>query len=151
MPDVHNTEVRSRNMRAIRSKDTAPERAVRKALHAAGFRYRLQSKRLPGRPDLTLTRYRAVVFVHGCFWHQHDCPTFKMPRERRDFWRAKLEANVARDAKTLESLQKLGWRVAVVWECALRGRDRLPMEDVTSTLANWLRGHELTLTLRGRP
>lgn len=125
-------------MRAIRGKDTRPEMYVRKALHAAGFRYRLHSRDLPGKPDLVLPKYRAVVFVHGCFWHQHNCSMFKMPTERRDFWREKITGNATRDAATRQKLLDQGWRVAIIWECALKGRNKLPAESLVRTLAEWL-------------
>lgn len=138
MPDVHDKATRSRNMRAIRGKDTGPELAVRKALHAQGFRYRLHDKGLPGKPDLVLPKHHAVVFVHGCFWHAHDCPAFKMPTEGREGWSAKIRGNVARDAVAISELRDQGWRVAVVWECSVRGRRKLGASVVARQLADWL-------------
>lgn len=137
-------------MRAIRAKDTAGELAVRKALHGEGFRYRLHVKHLPGTPDIVLAKYRAVVFVHGCFWHQHDCPMFKLPKERRSFWTAKLSSNASRDVHVTEQLLAQGWRVAEVWECALKGRQRIPREEVARTLSEWLESELPTLEIRGR-
>jgi DNA mismatch endonuclease, patch repair protein len=136
--DVHDVATRSRNMSAIRGENTRPELAVRKALHAAGFRYRLHSRVLPGKPDLVLPKYRAVIFVHGCFWHRHGCSAFKMPAERADFWQRKLQANVDRDRHVQEQLMQQGWRVAQVWECSLRGRNRQPIGVLASTLGDWL-------------
>jgi DNA mismatch endonuclease (patch repair protein) len=112
---------RSRIMRAVKPKDTKPELAVRRALHALGFRFRLHRRDLPGSPDIVLPRHRAVVLVHGCFWHQHDgCRHGVLPRTRRRYWRPKLRRNVARDAEVATALAALGWRVLVVWECELR-------------------------------
>jgi DNA mismatch endonuclease (patch repair protein) len=111
---------RSAQMALVRGKDTQPELRVRRALHAAGLRYRLQGKRLPGRPDLVFPSRRAVVLVHGCFWHRHPDPACKlarMPKTRKDFWVPKLEGNAERDRRNLTELEKLGWRVFVVWEC----------------------------------
>lgn len=125
-------------MRAIRHKDTSPELLIRRALHARGFRFRLHDKQLPGKPDLVFPRYRAVVFVNGCFWHGHSCSLFKLPKTRTDFWLAKIGGNVSRDAAAREALLAQGWRVATVWECALRGRHRPPMDDVIHGLAEWL-------------
>lgn len=125
-------------MRAIRGKDTRPEMAVRSALHAAGFRYRLHARELPGKPDIVLPKYRAVVFVHGCFWHQHDCSAFKMPANRQEFWREKIGGNVRRDEAVREKLLNQGWRVALVWECSLRGRNKLSMDGIVSSLSAWL-------------
>ena len=135
-------------MRAIRGKDTRPEMVVRKALHAAGFRFRLHRRDLPGKPDLVLPRDRAVIFVHGCFWHQHDCSAFKMPDERGDFWRTKFQANVARDRYVRDQLLQQGWRVAQVWECSLRGRNKLGIDVVASSLADWIRSDSGSIELR---
>ncbi|WP_212786303.1 very short patch repair endonuclease [Ferrigenium kumadai] len=120
MADVHSPAVRSKNMRAIRSKNTKPELLVRKSLHAAGFRYRLHDKRLPGKPDIVLPKYRTVIFVHGCFWHGHDCKFFKLPQTRTKFWQEKIETNQARDREHIAQLIQLGWSVIVVWECEVK-------------------------------
>lgn len=127
---------RSRIMRAVRSKDTKPEMLVRRCLHALGFRFRLHRRDLPGNPDIVLPRWRAVVFVHGCFWHLHGCPKSRMPATRREFWEAKLRRNVERDAAAKKLLKAGGWRVFVVWECALMGPGRLSPQ----ILAERLRG-----------
>ena len=108
-------------MAAIRGKDTKPEMRVRRAVHAAGFRYRLHQGDLPGRPDLVLTRLRTVVFVHGCFWHRHACQPARWPNTRLAFWRKKIEANQASDVRTIYFLSAAGWRVEVIWECELKG------------------------------
>ena len=106
-------------MAAIRGRDTKPELAVRRFLHNEGLRFRLRS-RLPGKPDLVFTRYKAVVFVHGCFWHRHNCAQGRVqPSTRAAFWKAKLEGNAARDASTQVKLQSLGWRVFVIWACQI--------------------------------
>ena len=108
-------------MSGIKSKNTKPERLIRSFLHRQGFRFRLHDKRLPGRPDLVLPRYRAVVNVHGCFWHQHHgCRFAYMPASNRAFWKQKLEGNVARDLRNEAALCELGWRVLTVWECEVR-------------------------------
>lgn len=126
-------------MRGIRGKDTQPELVVRRALHAAGLRYRLHDRSLPGKPDLVFPRHRAVVFVHGCFWHAHqDCRFFRVPATRTDFWQAKLAGNAARDARSVQSLLYAGWRVATVWECAVRARTSL------DPLVEWIRVGETT-------
>lgn len=106
-------------MSGIRGKNTKPEIIVRKALHAAGYRFRLHRKDLPGKPDIVLPKYKTVIFVHGCFWHKHDCRYFKWPKTRPDFWREKIEGNVERDRLAYEKLEEMGWRVKVVWECEL--------------------------------
>ena len=111
-------------MSRIRGTDTRPELLVRSALHRAGFRFRLHTKGLPGRPDIVLARHGVVIFIHGCFWHRHGCTLSSEPATRRKFWQAKFEANVARDARNARALRKLGWRVLTVWECALRTHAR---------------------------
>ncbi|MEY4177465.1 MAG: hypothetical protein RLY70_1039 [Planctomycetota bacterium] len=109
---------RSQLMSRVRGKDTAPERLVRSLVHRLGYRYRLHVRDMPGRPDLVLPRFRAVILVHGCFWHQHHCPAGdRIPKTRVDYWRAKLEGNVRRDARQRRELKRLGWRVLVIWEC----------------------------------
>ena len=115
------SSVRSRNMAAIRGKDTAPELAVRRILHAMGLRFRLHRKDLPGRPDIVLPKHRTVVFVHGCFWHRHEgCRYTTTPKTRQEFWQTKFATNVERDRRNRTDLRQLGWRVIVVWECELR-------------------------------
>lgn len=109
-------------MSAIRGRDTKPELTVRRALHSHGLRFRLHSAHLPGRPDIILARHRAVVFVHGCFWHMHSCRYFVWPKSRAEFWRSKILANVSRDKANYRALRRLGWRVFVVWECQLTER-----------------------------
>ena len=117
-------EQRSRTMRAVRSRDTKPELTVRRFLHAAGLRYILHNRRLPGSPDLVFPKYRTVVFVHGCFWHQHaNCPAASRPRSNTEYWSRKLTGNVERDARNRTSLEASGWRVLVIWECEIRERD----------------------------
>lgn len=150
MPDVHDAETRGRNMAAIRSAHTKPELLVRKSLHALGFRFRLHARDLPGKPDLVLPKYSAVIFVQGCFWHGHDCSLFRMPGTRTDFWEAKISGNRERDARTADDLTKAGWRVGEIWECSLKGPDRLEAADVTDRCAAWLRGTRRRMTVRGR-
>lgn len=120
MTDVHSQEIRSKNMRAIHSVNTKPELIVRKALFAAGFRYRLHKKELPGKPDVVFAKYQTVILVHGCFWHGHSCKYFKLPKTRPDFWHSKIEANRARDQAAIVKLNQLGWHVILIWECATR-------------------------------
>lgn len=124
--DVHNPEQRSRNMAAIRDKNTLPEIRVRSLLHALGYRYRLHRKDLPGRPDIVLPKYRTVIFVHGCFWHCHDCRWGSViPTTRPEFWAAKRGGNVERDAKHEAALESAGWKVLTIWECETRDAEAL--------------------------
>ncbi|MFQ6397615.1 very short patch repair endonuclease [Nocardia sp. KC 131] len=114
-------EQRSRTMRAVPSRDTAPEMAVRRFLHAAGLRYRLHDRRLPGKPDLVFPSRRIALFVHGCFWHQHPgCPRSVRPASNTDYWTSKLDGNIARDACRREELEAEGWCVLIIWECQTR-------------------------------
>ncbi|MGS0741840.1 very short patch repair endonuclease [Glaciimonas sp. GG7] len=138
MTDVHSPLVRSKNMRAVRDRDTQPELLIRKALHARGFRYRLNVKTLPGTPDIVLKKYKALIFVHGCFWHGHDCHLFKIPQTRTKFWLIKIESNRKRDIISRENLSAKGWRIAIVWECALKGRYKLSINLLVDQLSVWL-------------
>jgi DNA mismatch endonuclease (patch repair protein) len=139
MTDVLTSAQRQLNMSRIRGRDTKPEMLVRQGLHVRGMRYRLHDRKLPGRPDLVFPRYGAVVFVHGCFWHAHGCALSKVPATRRDFWEQKLEGNAARDRKAVASLHADGWRVLVIWECALRGPARRAESEVLSMASSWIR------------
>ncbi len=139
MTDVHSPDIRSKNMRAIRSKDTAPELIVRRALHASGLRYSLHCKNLPGTPDLVFRKYRSAVFIHGCFWHGHGgCRYFKLPQSRPEFWREKITRNTANDAAAIAALVSAGWRVAVVWECSLKQKKPDEMRGLVSRIFNWI-------------
>jgi len=121
MTDVHTPEQRSQNMAAIRGKDTKPEIIVRAALHSLGYRFRLHRKDLPGTPDIVLPKYRTVIFVHGCFWHSHDCRYGRVtPATRSEFWSQKRAGTVARDQRKIEALKEHGWQVLTVWECETR-------------------------------
>lgn len=152
MPDVVDSQTRSRMMSGIRGKNTRPEMRVRSLLHRNGFRFRLHASDLPGKPDIVLPRYRSVVLVNGCFWHGHDCPLFRWPGTREEWWREKIQRNRTNDSRNQQALQEADWRVAVVWECALKGRERIPEDEIATTLAAWLRaGSESTLLIRGRP
>lgn len=132
---------RSRNMSRIKSKNTKPEMQLRKALHALGFRYSLHKKSLPGRPDLVLRRWRAVIFINGCFWHGHNCNDFRWPKTRPEFWKKKISGNQARDRAHIASLAAKGWRVMIVWECSLR---RLPNPmPVALRVAAWLKSDDV--------
>ena len=149
MADVVDAGTRSRMMSGIRGKNTKPELMIRKALHARGFRYRLHCD-LPGKPDICLPKHRAVIFVHGCFWHGHGCHLFKWPKTREEFWKAKIERNREVDARSMEALVKAGWRVATVWECALKGREATrSFDEVTDLLAHWIVAEERRLDIVG--
>lgn len=137
-------------MSGIRGKNTKPEMIIRRGLHALGFRFRLHEKKLPGKPDLVFPGRKAVILIHGCFWHGHDCHLFKWPSSRVEFWQAKIFRNREIDTAVVAALIASGWRVGTVWECALKGRTRLPLESVIGQCAVWLRSEDPNLTIRGR-
>ncbi|ADP72357.1 DNA mismatch endonuclease Vsr [Rhodomicrobium vannielii ATCC 17100] len=138
MTDIVDKTTRSRMMAGIRGKDTKPELALRRALHARGLRYRLHVKDISGRPDLVFSKHRAVVFVHGCFWHRHTaCRYATDPSTRVEFWQSKFDANTARDFAVRSELLAGGWRVATIWECALRKPHQV--EVAATLLSVWLR------------
>lgn len=149
MTDVVFPEVRSRMMSGIRGYDTKPELFLRKGLHTRGYRFRLHDRKLPGCPDLVFKSRNAVLFAHGCFWHSHDCALFKWPKNRADFWRTKLMRNRANDQRAESRLKDTGWRVGIVWECALKGLGRLPPDKVLGECAKWLRSSRGRLEIRG--
>jgi DNA mismatch endonuclease (patch repair protein) len=135
--DVVDKQTRSKMMAGIRGKDTRPEIRLRMALHANGFRFRLHDKRLPGRPDIVLPKWRVAIEVHGCFWHRHEgCRYASTPATRPEFWAEKFAANVARDKRNIEKLQEAGLRPVVIWECWLRGKD---ISELVNSLSAWIR------------
>ena len=142
MMDIVDQPTRSRMMSGIRSTNTKPEIIVRSLLHRQGFRFKLHVKNLPGKPDIVLPKYHAAIFVNGCFWHGHNCRLFKMPSTRRDFWQSKIENNRKNDDRSIKSLCSLGWRVATVWECAMRGPARQDKTTLTESLSTWLYGND---------
>lgn len=139
MADVVDKSTRSRMMAGIRSKNTKPEKLIRSALHRLGFRFRLHQSGLPGKPDLVFRKYKAVIFIHGCFWHGHGCPLFKLPTSNVLFWRNKIDRNRARDIQALDALKNAGWRVMVIWECALRGKPQVAnLPNTVDNVTSWL-------------
>ena len=141
MTDIVDKKTRARMMAGIKGKNTKPELALRQALHRSGFRFRLHCKNVVGRPDLVLAKHSAVIFVHGCFWHRHKgCRFATTPSTRTDFWKSKFEANVKRDKFVRQELLQNGWRVATVWECALRKPDQMQVSVERLTL--WLASTE---------
>ncbi|MCW2003091.1 DNA mismatch endonuclease (patch repair protein) [Xanthomonas arboricola] len=145
MTDIVTPAQRSKMMSGIRGRDTKPEILVRKFLHQRGYRYRLNRRDLPGRPDIVLTKYKTAVFVNGCFWHAHkNCPYFKAPSTRTDFWEKKFLSNREHDISAINGLQNLGWRVATIWECALRKVAHQALLE----LINFLQGEECVADIR---
>ncbi len=149
MADVVTAAVRSRMMAGIGGKNTKLELLLRKGLHAQGYRFRVHRRDLPGTPDVVLPRYRATLFAHGCFWHGHDCHLFKVPGTRTDFWLAKIARNREVDRRAQVALSLAGWRWGIVWECALKGRARLPPGDVIGLCSEWLKSGGEHFEVRG--
>jgi DNA mismatch endonuclease, patch repair protein len=148
VPDVVDAATRSRMMAGIRSKNTKPERIVRSGLHRLGYRFSLHGRTLWGTPDLVMPKYQAVIFVHGCFWHGHDCSFFKMPSTRTGFWKRKFERNKLNDESARIALTGAGWRVAVIWECALRQKSEIQIAAEISRISAWLQSRRILLELR---
>lgn len=137
MVDTVTPEVRSRMMAAVKSRNTSTETSIRKALHALGFRYRVHKRIGKSRPDILLNKYSAAIFVHGCFWHGHSgCRYARMPKSNVEFWETKIERNVARDARNEDEMAAMGWRIVLVWECAIRD---LGVTEVRDRIADWLK------------
>ena len=144
VPEKISQETRSRMMSGIRGRDTKPELLIRRHLHAQGLRFRLDARDLPGRPDIVLPRWKTVVFAHGCFWHRHkDCSFFRLPKTRPEFWADKIQRNVERDRIALERLRDEGWRVAIIWECALRKEQ----DHTLDRLASFVRSDQRLLEI----
>lgn len=150
MADIVTAEKRSQMMAGIRGKNTKPEIILRRRLHRLGYRYRIHVGSLPGSPDLVLPKWNAVIFIHGCFWHGHDCSLFKLPQTRREFWEEKIGKNRARDSKVLGQLTDEGWRVLTVWECAIRGLHQLGPDEVVAAIGVWLKGGADSGEIRAR-
>jgi len=150
MADVVDRATRSRMMAGIKGKDTKPELLVRSGLHRRGYRFRLHDKSLPGKPDLLFRSRKAVIFVHGCFWHGHNCSLFKWPSTRAEWWRDKINGNRERDREVRAKISQMGWRQARVWECSLKGKNRLNPDEVVDGLANWLDGGDAEYEIGGR-
>jgi len=131
-------EQRSKNMSSIRSKDTQPEMAIRRGLHARGFRYRLHSSAFAGKPDLVLSKYHAVIWIHGCYWHGHDCGEVKLASSNKAYWVPKIETNRSRDIRNRVAVDSAGWRHLTVWECSFRRKGSIVLDEVLSLVERWL-------------
>ena len=137
-------------MSGIRGKDTIPELLIRKALFAKGFRYRLHDRRLPGKPDLVFPKYDAVIFIHGCFWHGHDCHLFKWPSTRPEFWKNKINRNREVDERNYKKIKEDGWRILTIWECAIKGKTRLSLEKIVDASEKWLKEGKREKVIKGK-
>lgn len=150
MVDIVDSTTRSIMMSKIRSKNTKPELLIRSLLHRRGFRFRVHVKDLPGKPDIVLAKYKAVIFINGCFWHGHQgCSLFKLPGTRSDFWEQKIARNQINDNKAIVALLEKNWRIAIIWECSIRGKNRNPAQVIT-LIENWLVGSEVFLEVSSK-
>lgn len=149
MSDIVDKETRSRMMAGIKGKNTKPELVIRKAIFNRGFRYRIHEKKLPGKPDIVLKKYKAVIFIHGCFWHKHNCHLFKWPKSNPDFWKKKISSNKDNDLQNINKLIELGWRIAIIWECSLKGKGKLDFEELITKLCDWIESSEERLEITG--
>lgn len=149
MVDRISRSKRSQMMAGIKGKNTKPEILVRSSLFKRGFRYVLHNNRLPGKPDLVFPKFKAVIFVNGCFWHAHTCHLFKWPSSNIEFWDQKIKTNSKRDIRNLEALNILGWRVMTIWECSLKGKTRLKMDEIVSLCETWLTNGEDNIEIKG--
>lgn len=149
MTDRVSPEVRSHIMACIKGKDTKPEMVIRRALHALGFRYRLHVKDLPGHPDMVFPKYKAVILVNGCFWHGHDCHISNRQKSRSEYWEQKITNNMNRDEKNKKQLHALNWRVATIWECAITGKMKTPLDNMSNLISLWLKSSEKEITIFG--
>ncbi len=138
MADIKSKEARSKNMSAIKSKNTKPEILVRKYLFSQGFRYRVNVGKLPGKPDIVLSKYKTVVFINGCFWHLHqNCKYFVYPKQNADFWKKKILGNVERDKRNYSLLEAEGWKIIIVWECQLKQDRERTLTELVKNIKEW--------------
>lgn len=149
MSDIVDKETRSRMMSGIRSKNTKPEILIRKGLYHRGYRYRLHVKKIPGNPDIVLRKYNSVIFINGCFWHKHNCHLFKWPKSNIEFWKKKILKNVSNDIKNQEILNKSKWKIAIIWECSLKGKEKLDIEIILDKITQWLNNDSKRLEITG--
>ncbi|WP_294826789.1 DNA mismatch endonuclease Vsr [uncultured Gilliamella sp.] len=141
MPDIHNKEIRRKNMQAVKTANTLIEKRISQFLTELDIQFYTQDKSLPGKPDFVIENYKAVIFTHGCFWHQHNCYLFNMPQTRKEFWTRKLNQNQIRDQRNISDLTSQGWKVLVIWGCALKGKYKLTDLDLKERIEEWLCAH----------
>lgn len=149
MADVFSKKKRSIVMAGIRSKNTRAEIYIRKSLHALGYRYKVHDKGLPGRPDIVLPKYKAVIQVNGCFWHKHTCSLFKWPSSNKDFWRTKILNNKRRDVANKKKILSSGWRLLVIWECSLKRKNKIHQQKVIEIAEQWLESNSFFKEIGG--
>ena len=150
MTDIVDPATRSRMMSGITAKNTKPELFIRKLLFNSGFRYRLHNRSLKGTPDIVLKKYRAVIFVNGCFWHGHNCHLFRLPKSRTGFWKKKIKSNIERDVRSRKILAEDGWRIGLVWECAVKGKTAIRPDLLICKIRDWLNCNKDMLEITGK-
>ncbi|KAA3661717.1 MAG: DNA mismatch endonuclease Vsr [Calditrichaeota bacterium] len=150
MTDIVTPKKRSAMMSGIKGKNTKPELLIRKALYGQGFRYRLHHPKLPGKPDIVMAKYNSIIFIHGCFWHMHGCHLFKWPSTRPDFWHNKIQGNQKKDSENLQKLFKNGWRVLIIWECSLKGKEKLDFDFLLEQIIKWINSNCQFYEITGR-
>ena len=150
MTDIVDPATRSRMMSGITAKNTKPELMIRKLLFNSGFRYRLHNRSLKGTPDIVLKKYRAVIFVNGCFWHGHNCHLFRLPKSRTEFWKKKIKSNIERDVRSRKILAEDGWRIGLVWECAVKGKTAIRPDLLICKIRDWLNCNKDMLEITGK-
>ncbi|MFD2706606.1 very short patch repair endonuclease [Salibacterium lacus] len=148
MSDIMSDELRSKVMSRIKNSNTKPELIIRKGLHALGFRYRINVKNMAGKPDLVLPKYKAVIFVNGCFWHGHGCSLFQWPKTKIEFWENKITSNINRDLNNTRYLNSVGWKVGTIWECSLRGKYRKDTDVVINSISKWVKQSDDNLEIK---
>lgn len=151
MTDIVDKTTRSRMMSGIKGQDTKAELLIRKGLHNLGFRYRIHYKKLPGKPDIVFPKYKAIILINGCFWHGHHCHLFKWPSTRNEFWKTKIEGTMGRDKRNIAYYHESGWRVLVIWECALKGKTRIPIDQLLPQITSWLQFYPSSSEISGNP
>ena len=152
MTDIVDSVTRSRMMARIKGKNTKPEIEIRKRMFALGYRYRLHDTKFPGKPDLVLPQYNAIIFFNGCFWHAHDCKLFKWPSTRKEFWTRKLKGNKKKDKENIEALKRLRWRILIIWECAYRSTSKKDWDKIDGIVAKaikWLNSKSKYREIKG--
>ncbi len=148
--DIVSKKKRSLMMSGISGKNTRPEITVRKILYGHGFRYRINKSEMAGKPDIVLPKYRSLIFVHGCFWHRHNCSLFKWPSSNPEFWKRKILSNVERDKNNIQKLENDGWRICTVWECSIKGKKANEIARAGDRIVKWLLSGSEKLVLKGK-
>ena len=150
MVDIVEKTKRSQMMSGIKGKNTKPEIIIRKELFKIGFRYKINDPGLPGKPDLVFPKYKAVIFINGCFWHRHNCHLFKWPSSNVEFWHKKINKTVEKDKENIQRLTLSGWRVLEIWECSIKGKTKLCLNEIIDQTVNWIKTGKVYDVIQGK-